>query len=127
MSAGASRPLAVLSTARLLWACLLLAAPGRALRLMGGAQADVPQWRWVARTLGVRHVLQGAIQLRACITGLDPHPLLGAGVDALHGLSDAVLAATDRRRLRLATTDMVLATSCVMVEALAARRTGALR
>ena len=66
-------------------------------------------------------MLQGAIQLRACVFGADARPLLGAGVDALHGLSDLTLAATDRRHLRVASIDGAIAAACVTVEALVAR------
>jgi hypothetical protein len=89
---------------------------------MGGPNSDEAPWPLVARVLGVRHLVQGIAQLAACLRRTNPHRLLGAELDALHGLSDAVLAMADYRRRRLGMTDAVIAGACLTVEMLGNRR-----
>ena len=94
------RPVAI----RLGWGLFLLAAPGPALRLLGGHPTG--RARTVVRVLGARHVVQAAVEQR----DRGRHRLLLAAVDWAHAASGLALAAVDRRWRRPALTDAVLAT-----------------
>ncbi|WP_018253813.1 hypothetical protein [Salinispora mooreana] len=104
---------------RLVWGGLLLAAPGRVLRAMGGHPGSTPSA--ILRVLGVRHLVQAAVLLRW------PTPeafRLGAVADGLHALTAVALIA-DRRRRRLAVTDAAIATGWTVHDGVAASRAGA--
>lgn len=92
------------AAARLGWGLFLLAAPGAALRLLGGCPTG--RARTVVRVLGARHVVQAAVEQRDG----GRHRLLLAAVDWAHAASGLVLAAVDRRWRRPALTDAALAT-----------------
>lgn len=93
------------TSVRLAWGAFLLAAPGRAVRLLGGTPS--PGARNVARVLGTRHVAQAVV---AAHDG-GRHRLLLATIDWLHAASGLALAAVDRRWRRPALADAALATT----------------
>ncbi|MDE3205901.1 MAG: hypothetical protein KGQ66_16965 [Acidobacteriota bacterium] len=99
----------LLGTLRLAWAAALLAAPARAIRLLGGVPDH--QSLTVARVLGGRHALQGLVET-AGGTNLGR---IGAATDCLHGLSGVGLAAVDRRWRRPALSDAALAFGLAVV------------
>lgn len=104
---------------RLVWGGLLLAAPGRVLRAMGGHPGSTPSV--ILRVLGIRHLVQAAVLLRW------PTPeafRLGAVADGLHALTAVALTA-DRRRRRVAVTDAAIATGWTVHDGVAASRAGA--
>ena len=93
------------SVARAAWGAVLVAAPARVLaagRAPTGAAAVA-----VARTLGVRQLVQAGVTLLA------PAATAGAGaaVDALHAGTAAVLAAVSPRWRRVAVTETLTATA----------------
>lgn len=92
-----------LATTRLLWAGALFVAPRQLLRLAGGT-AD-PAALKVARVLGGRHALQGAVELASWPRGRR----LGAAVDGLHALTALALAGLDPKRRRVALSDALVA------------------
>ncbi|HEY3976724.1 MAG TPA: hypothetical protein VGM79_05585 [Streptosporangiaceae bacterium] len=95
------------TVARAGYGAALCCAPGRMLRLEGGAGAEAsPGARAVARVLGGRHLAQ------AVLSAARPTPAvlaLGAGTDVLHSASMMALAALDRPRRRLGLSDSLLA------------------
>lgn len=103
---------------RLAWGAFLLAAPGRAVRLLGGTPS--PGARNVARVLGTRHVAQAVVAARDG----GRHRLLLATIDWLHAASGLALAAVDRRWRRPALADAVLATAFGVSSATVPRRGG---
>ncbi|GIM83288.1 hypothetical protein [Salinispora arenicola] len=110
---------AVGELARLVWGGVLLAAPGRVLRSVGGHPGLTPPA--VLRVLGVRHLAQAVVLLRR------PTPAafrLGAVADGLHALT-ALALAVDRRRRRIASIDAALAAGWTVHDCLAVGRTGA--
>lgn len=110
---------AVGELARLVWGAVLLAAPGRVLRSVGGHPDLTPPA--VLRVLGVRHLAQAAVLLRR------PTPAafrLGAVADGLHALT-ALALAVDRRRRGVALIDAALAAGWTVHDRLAVGRTGA--
>lgn len=103
-----------LGPCRLAWGILLLVAPGRAVRAMGGA--DLSRSRVVMRVLGGRHVVQGSLELHSS-TGTSAGAGrqksgggLGAAVDAAHALTGLALAVSDPRWRRPALIDAGVAT-----------------
>jgi hypothetical protein len=92
-----------LAAIRLLWATLLLVAPRPLLRLVGG-EPD-PSSVKVARVLGSRHAVQGAVEL----TTWPQWRRLGASVDGVHALTALGLAALDARRRNVALCDALVA------------------
>ncbi|WP_397540522.1 hypothetical protein [Salinispora fenicalii] len=104
---------------RLVWGGLLLVAPDRVLRAMGGHPSSTPTA--ILRVLGIRHLVQAAVLLRW------PTPeafRLGAVADGVHALTAVALTA-DRRRRRVAVTDAAIAIGWTVHDGLAARRAGA--
>ncbi len=84
----------------------LLAAPGPLLRACTRRTAS-PRARAVARVLGGRHLLQAGLLAAA---GADPLWLAaGAGIDVVHALSMAGLAAADARVRGAALADSLVA------------------
>lgn len=81
-----------------------LLAPGTVERLIVGTVAD-ERARKVIRILGARHVLQAIVTARG---GRTLHRL-GGGVDGLHALSMAALAAFDPERRRAAAVNAAIA------------------
>lgn len=93
-----------LSLARLIYGTSLFLMPGAAVVLASGGQA--PGGATVIRVLGIRHVAQ-ALTLDRSGSGL--WRLLGAGIDLLHALSMAGVAALSREYRRAAALDAALA------------------
>ena len=90
-------------------------------RVMLRVRPDPPDAlsRRVARVLGVRHVLQGALTARHPCAG----PLrFGAAVDAIHGISMMILARLRPRRRGVALADAVIAVGWACVGLLIASR-----
>ncbi len=81
-----------------------LLAPGSLERLLVGTVAD-DRARVVIRILGARHLLQAMVTAR----GGPTLRRLGGGVDTLHALSMAALAATDPKRRRAAAVNAAIA------------------
>lgn len=101
---------------RALWGAGLLLAPRAVLRGLGGRRSDLAVV--TVRVLGVRHLIQAAV------TGWRPGPAVlavGAGVDALHGLTAVLLAGLDRRQRGPAVAETGLAAAWITAAA-AARR-----
>jgi hypothetical protein len=92
-----------LGAARLVWAAVLLAAPGGLIRLAGAA--PTPPALAVARVLGARHAVQGLAEVWAW----PRWGRAGVLVDSAHGLTAAGLAALDRPWRRVAAADMTMA------------------
>jgi hypothetical protein len=106
---------------RLIYGSLLLIAPGRLVG-RGRDRADA-RFRFVARVLGARHVLQ------AVVTALRPTATVrrgGAVVDCLHAATDLGCAVLDRRRRGPASVDagvaLALAAATVTTGPARARR-----
>jgi hypothetical protein len=111
-------PVRPLEALRAGWGALCLLLPGPVIRVLGGAVDDEAA-RVVLRALGARHVLQ------AVGSGVAPGPSVlrvGALVDALHGLSDLVLAVLDPRRARVALVDAAIAAAWCLASLRDARR-----
>lgn len=97
----------VIDVLRVSYGALLAAAPGPVLRMTGGA-ANGRLSRTVVRTLGVRHIVQGVLSARmASVTTRR----VGAGVDALHALTDLGCAALNGRQRRPAVIDACIASA----------------
>jgi hypothetical protein len=103
------RALAALA-ARAAWGTVLLAAPGRALAVLGGA--DVAPARRVCRVLGVRQLLQSILQ--ATIGARIDR--LACVVDVLHGASCFAFGLADRRWRRAALTDGTIAAGLALAD-----------
>jgi hypothetical protein len=102
---------------RLVWgsACLLIPA-----RLTAAAGGPVDRRATdVARVLGVRHLVQGAVSVAR---PTPPVLRAGAAIDLLHSASMVVLGGFDRGRRRLAWTDAVIAASWCLAGLQAGRR-----
>lgn len=99
----------VLIVVRALWGTALLVAPGRVLRLIGGADEARTATRLV-RVLGARHLLQAiagqALGDRA-VAGQAVR--IGVWIDGLHALSDLGFACRDVRWRRASATDAAIA------------------
>lgn len=102
---GAFAASSFLGVVRLMWATALLAIPGRLMRLFG--VVPDPAALRVARILGVRHMLQGSLELLRAGQGLGR---VGPAIDGAHALTMGSLAALDRRRRRVAGLDGAIAT-----------------
>ena len=114
---GASGVLA----ARVAWGVVLLVAPHRVLKVSHGDDPHDRTARRVLRILGCRHLAQTAIELAG------PRPAvqyLGAGVDGIHALTSAGLAAADRRWRRSAVIDAAVASGFAVGTGMTARATG---
>ena len=109
------RPIGLLAL-RVAWGTLLLARPGRAIRLLGGQ--DTRASIRVARILGARHAAECVMEM----TGTTRWLAAGAAVDALHGLSGIAFAALSPRWRRPATLDAIGAFAMAGTGARAARR-----
>ena len=94
-----------LALVRLVWGAPLAAAPGRVVLALGGA--DTATSRRVERTLGGRHLLQGAVELAAWPRWWR----LGVVVDVLHASSGMALAACSARWRRPAALDASVTTA----------------
>lgn len=102
-SSRLSRPCPAIGAIRLAWAALLLGAPEKVLGVVGGPVDRTSVT--VARVLGVRHSIQGAVEV-----AMWPRwRRTGSFVDAAHGLTAAGLAVSDRRWRRLGLIDSVIA------------------
>lgn len=103
---AADRPApSVFAALRSGYGVLLVAMPATMVSIMGGAQAD-RRSAAVARVLGVRQIVQGAV------TAGRPGPAvlaLGAEVDVAHSVSMLALAMLDRTRRRTALVDASVA------------------
>lgn len=88
---------------RLVWGAILVTAPRRVIRAVGAE--DIRKSRMVARALGARHVVQGAVDLKVGRRA----DRLSAAIDGLHATTAALLAVTDRRWRRPAAIDTVIA------------------
>lgn len=93
-----------LEVIRALYGATELLAPGALEGLLLGAAPDERARRTI-RILGARHLLQAVVTARS---GRTLHRL-GGGIDALHALSMAALAAFDPKRRRAATASAVIA------------------
>lgn len=114
---GASRVL----VARVAWGVLLLAAPHVVLAVSHGDDPHDRAARRVLRILGCRHLAQTAVELAG------PRPAvqyLGAGVDGIHALTSAGLAALDRRWRRSAVIDAAVASGFAVGTGVTARAVG---
>lgn len=115
-----SRPLEAISVARVVLGAGLLAKPTPLLAIAGG-DAGSRRARQVARLLGVRQVLQGAVSIRRPTTTV---ALLGVAADALHSLSMVGLGLLDRDQRRVALTDAAVAASFAAAGVFAAKTAG---
>ena len=97
---------------RLLWATALLASPQRVIVLAGGN--DTPPSRLVARILGIRHLVQGAVEVALWPKGRR----IGSVIDAAHAASAAAFACRVARWRRAAGTDAAVAASFAMAGAI---------
>ena len=97
----------VIDVLRIAYGTLLAAAPGRVLRGTGGT-TDSRLACAVVRALGVRHIVQGVLSARMPSVTTRR---VGAGVDALHALTDLGVAALDGRRRRPAVIDACIASA----------------
>lgn len=88
-----------------------LLAPGFVEHLLTGHAPD-ERARTVIRVLGARHLLQGAVTARG---GRGLH-LLGCGVDLLHAMTAASLAAMDERRRPAAAANAAIALAFAAAE-----------
>ncbi len=95
----------VINVSRVAYGALLVAAPGALLRATGGKTEDRLA-RTVVRTLGVRHIVQGVLSARMPSVTTRR---VGAGVDALHALTDVAYAAVNARQRRPAVLDACIA------------------
>lgn len=101
--------------ARTGWGAVLLAAPRQVLDRMGSDHTDDLRAHRVLRVLGARHLAQTAVEL----AGPRPAVLyLGAGIDGIHAVTSAVLAALDRRWRRSALVDTGIAAAFASTTAL---------
>jgi hypothetical protein len=103
MIEGSSRGRSGLVLLQALWGVTLLIAPGKVLRLLGGADEDRTP-RTIMRVLGLRHVLQASAER---VFG-DPALRLGVWIDELHGLTALGFACTDSRWRRAALADAAI-------------------
>ncbi len=103
MPAAGSTHGRILAGVRLAWAGALLVDPAALLEAAGGRPDDDAVR--VARILGARHAVQGAVELATWPRWRRS----GAAVDAAHAATAAALAAADRRWRRLAGLDTVVA------------------
>ena len=110
-SPSATRGSLTFAVFRLAWGVLLVTAPGRVVRWLGGA--DTSTSRGVERVLGVRHLLQGAVELHGWPRGRR----LGVAVDGLHAASGVGLAFVDRRWRRPALLDATVTTGLAVAGA----------
>nr|WP_296067514.1 hypothetical protein [uncultured Actinoplanes sp.] len=105
--------------ARAGWACVLMLAPDRVLRI--GGRPPAPDLAVaVARVLATRHLVQ------AVVTAVRPsRPVLGAGavVDAIHASTDLGLAAASGRWRRIALIDAAVAAGLAVADGRRARLT----
>ncbi len=85
--------------ARTIWATILLAVPGRVLRVAGGVDGTGP--RRVVRVLGTRHLLEAFLEARGGVAARR----LGGAADLLHALSAVGFAVWDGRWRRPASID----------------------
>ena len=109
------RKLALVGT-RLAWAAALIAVPGRVISATGGTPDE--RSRKVARILGARHAIQGAVE---AVSWPRWHTT-GSAVDALHALTAAGLAALDPARRRVAVADTAVASTFAILGREAATR-----
>lgn len=109
-------PRSAIGVVRLGWAALLIAAPSKVLRVFGGP-ADSTSVT-VARVLGARHAIQGAIEVAAWPRWRRS----GSVVDAAHSLTAVALGVSDRRWRRLGLADSIIA-AAFAVGGLTRRRT----
>jgi len=78
---AAGNPMPVyLAVGRMLLGLVALLAPGPVLRPLVGAEAERPSARYLARTVGVRDLILGALLLRATQTGEGTTQALWIGV-----------------------------------------------
>lgn len=89
---------------RLVWAIVLLAAPGKMLELTG--TPSCPRSRSVCRLLGLRHLVQSLVEIAVW----PRYRRAGVSVDASHALSLLGFAATKPRWRRPALIDAGIAT-----------------
>jgi hypothetical protein len=89
---------ALLTAARLIYGSLLLLAPGVLVAELSHRRID-RRTRLVARTLGVRNLVEAAVLSRRHSRAW---LLAGAATDGAHAATMAALAALDRRRRPLA-------------------------
>lgn len=98
------------------WGAFLVAAPGVVLRSAGGT--DEAASRWVVRVLGLRHLIEAAVEA--------PHGRdvrrVGAAVDAIHAATALAFGLLDRRWRRPALADAMVAAGFAAVGCLAWRR-----
>lgn len=102
MSPRATRGSLALAAVRLAWGTGLVAVPGQVVTWLGGA--DTRLSRRIERTLGVRHLLQGAAELAVW----PRWRRLGVVIDVLHAASGIGLAATDVRWRRPGLSDATI-------------------
>jgi hypothetical protein len=106
---GTRRELGVI---RLAWATVLLVSPKSLIALFGGE--DTPTSRLIGRILGVRHLLQGVVEIAFWPKGRR----IGSLVDTAHAASAALFAARATRWRRAAGTDAAVAVSFAMAGAI---------
>lgn len=99
----------VLRLARVAWGSFLLVKPSRASALLGAPPG--PGAPRVARVLGGRQVLQGAVEL----IWWPRWRRAGVAVDAAHALSGLVVATGDRRWRRAALIDSAIAMVLILL------------
>ncbi len=116
-----SRIARVALVVRAIWGSLLVFAPGRALRLLGGAD-NGPIALTIIRVLGLRHLLEAGIELRRGAVAHDA----GIAVDVLHAASALAFAGIDRRWRPAAVADAGVAVGFAMI-GIVDRRPGVLR
>jgi hypothetical protein len=95
-----------LTAVRVVWATLLLGAPGTMLRVMGG-DAPTRRWQLVARVLGVRHLAEALLEWR----GRPDRVRTAALVDTIHAVSIVGFALVARSHRRVALADATVAGS----------------
>ena len=106
------------AVAQTLTAVPLAAYPHRVTRVLGQDHRLAPP-AWIVRVLGVRSLLQGAVELRWPTPGL---ACAGATVDATHAASMVFVAARSRRYRRAALVSGAFATVAAAAQAAAAAR-----
>ena len=98
-----------LGAGRLAWAAALLAAPNKIIAFAGG-HSD-PSVARVVRVLGVRHAVQGAVE----VAWWPKWRRIGAAVDGAHALTGVALAAADPGWRRVALCDTAIATGLAAI------------